>query len=174
VSNKKQNRNKHSPIIEMILLLLILIPFVSGIISFLWKSESVKVWTLVTSLFTLAVAALACQVNITNGLSYDKPWIASLGARFILAGNGMSTMLTLLTAIVFPVIFISQWNKPVADTNRFAGLMLLAQAGLMGVFLAHDLLLFYFFWELALIPVYFLCSTWGGERRIQVTFKFFV
>src|SRR5690606_19798452 len=43
-----------------------------------------------------------------------------------------------------------------------------------GVFLANDLLLFYFFWELALIPVYFLCSSWGGERRIPVTFKFFV
>lgn len=56
----------------------------------------------------------------------------------------------------------------------FYGLMLLSQAGLMGVFLSTDALLFYFFWELALIPVYFLCSKWGGERRIQVTFKFFV
>ena len=52
--------------------------------------------------------------------------------------------------------------------------MLLAQAGLMGVFLAMDALLFYFFWELALIPMYFLCSQWGGEKRIQVTFKFFI
>ena len=52
--------------------------------------------------------------------------------------------------------------------------MLLTQAGLMGVFLAMDALLFYFFWELALIPVYFLCSQWGGEKRIAVTFKFFI
>ncbi len=52
--------------------------------------------------------------------------------------------------------------------------MLLSQAGLMGVFVATDALLFYFFWELALIPVYFLCSQWGGEKRIPVTFKFFV
>ena len=52
--------------------------------------------------------------------------------------------------------------------------MLLSQAGLMGVFLAMDALLFYFFWELALIPVYFLCSQWGGEKRIAVTFKFFI
>ncbi len=73
-------------------------------------------------------------------------------------------MLALLNAIVFPVIFIAQWNKPLPETGRFTGLMLLAQAGLMGVFLANDLLLFYFFWELALIPVYFLCSTWGGEK----------
>jgi NADH-quinone oxidoreductase subunit M len=52
--------------------------------------------------------------------------------------------------------------------------MLLTQSGLMGVFTAMDLLVFYFFWELAVIPVYFLCSRWGGERRIQATFKFFV
>lgn len=52
--------------------------------------------------------------------------------------------------------------------------MLLGQAGMMGVFLAMDALLFYFFWELALIPMYFLCSQWGGEKRIAVTIKFFI
>ena len=52
--------------------------------------------------------------------------------------------------------------------------MLLTAAGLIGVFIATDALLFYFFWELALIPMYFLCSGWGGERRIPVTFKFFI
>ena len=158
----------------MILLLLILIPFVSGIISFLWKSESVKGWALGTSLLSLAVALYACCADSQAMLVFDRPWISSLGARFSLLGNGMSIMLALLTAIVFPVVFIAQSNKPVTEANRFYGLMLLSQAGLMGVFLAHDLLLFYFFWELALIPVYFLCSTWGGEKRIQVTFKFFV
>src|ERR1700748_1177771 len=158
----------------MILLLLILIPFVSGILSFLWKSESVKGWALVTSLITLVIAGFACEINTVNALSFNQNWIPSLRARLMLLGNGMSLMLTLLTAIIFPVIFISQWNKPTESLNRFMGLMLMTQAGLMGVFLAHDLLLFYFFWELALIPVYFLCSTWGGEKRIQVTFKFFV
>src|SRR6185369_12883239 len=60
------------------------------------------------------------------------------------------------------------------NANNFFGLMLLMQTGLMGVFLSMDALLFYFFWELALIPAYFLCSQWGGERRIPVTFKFFI
>src|SRR6185369_10397668 len=60
------------------------------------------------------------------------------------------------------------------NANNFFGLMLLMQTGLMGVFLAHDALLFYFFWELALIPAYFLCSQWGGEKRIPVTLKFFI
>jgi NADH-quinone oxidoreductase subunit M len=72
------------------------------------------------------------------------------------------------------VVTISQINKDVARPGAFYGFMLLSQAGLMGVFLASDALLFYFFWELALIPVYFLCSQWGGEKRIPVTFKFFI
>jgi len=83
-------------------------------------------------------------------------------------------MLVLLTAISFPVVFASTYNNDYKQSNAFYGLMLLTQAGLMGVFLASDCLLFYFFWELALIPVYFLCSIWGGEKRIAVTFKFFV
>lgn len=158
----------------MILLSLILIPFAAGIISFLWKNDSVKGWALAASLLTLGIAAFACMVNTSNSLMFNANWISSLGARINLLGNGMSMMLVLLTAIVFPVIFITQWNKPQTEIHRFTGLMLLSQAGLMGVFLANDLLLFYFFWELALIPVYFLCSTWGGEKRIPVTFKFFV
>jgi NADH-quinone oxidoreductase subunit M len=79
-----------------------------------------------------------------------------------------------LTAISFPAIFIATSKNQVAQKNIFLSLMLFTQAGLMGVFLAGDALLFYFFWELALIPVYFLCSIWGGEKRIAVTFKFFI
>lgn len=158
----------------MLLLLLVLIPFLSGIISFFFRSESVKGWALFSTLLTLAVASVAACGVTTSSLAFELPWIVSLGAKFSLYGNGMSVMLALLNAIVFPVIFIAQWNKPLPEMGRFAGLLLLAQAGLMGVFLANDLLLFYFFWELALIPVYFLCSTWGGEKRIPVTFKFFV
>ena len=86
----------------------------------------------------------------------------------------MGQVLCLLTALAFPIVFIATWNSQYKNANRFFGLMLLSQAGLMGVFLAMDALLFYFFWELALIPVYFLCSQWGGEKRIQVTFKFFI
>ncbi|MFT4060925.1 MAG: NADH-quinone oxidoreductase subunit M [Edaphocola sp.] len=158
----------------MILLLLIAIPLVAGIIGFAWKGESVKGWALASSLVNLAVSFLVVQINTQSSLGCKYPWLNSLGASFSLYCSGLNAMLVLLAAIVFTVVFIAQWNKPVKDGNRFYGLMLLAYAGLNGVFLAHDLLLFYFFWELALIPVYFLCSTWGGERRIQVTYKFFV
>src|SRR6202012_5414923 len=88
--------------------------------------------------------------------------------------DGLSGILTLLTAISFPIIFIATWRDQYKRAWNFYALMLLSPGGLLGGFLAMDALLFYFFWELALIPVYFLSSIWGGERRIQATFKFFI
>lgn len=158
----------------MLLVLLILIPLVAGIVSFAWKNSSVKGWALLSTLASSIIAAIAFYAQKQGMIHFDAPWIPSLGASFSLNAGGMAAVLALLTAIVYLIIFIAQWNKPLADFHRFVGLMLLSQAGITGVFLANDLLLFYFFWELALIPVYFLASTWGGEKRIPVTFKFFI
>lgn len=157
----------------MMLTLLILVPLVAGIISFLAK-ENAKAVALIGSLATLGLAAYISATCGTQPIDWSMPWIPRLGAQLSLHADGMSGMLCLLTGIVMPVVFISNWNKEIENPGSFYGLMLLSQAGITGVFLAHDALLFYFFWELALIPVYFLCSRWGGEKRIQVTFKFFV
>ena len=160
----------------MILTLLILVPLVAGIFSMFMKNAA-KGIALISSIATLVIAAVAV-VNINasgNGATaWSMPWIPALGANFSLMADGMAGMLCLLTGIVMTVVFISNWNKEVENQGSFYGLMLLSQAGITGVFLASDALLFYFFWELALIPVYFLCSQWGGEKRIAVTFKFFV
>lgn len=153
--------------------LLIAIPLVSGIFSFFIKKEkSVKIWALVCSIFTLLVSLF----TLTNAghNSYDAPWLTMLGSRFTVSLDGLGKVLTLLTAVSFPVIFAATYKNTYQKPNAFYGFMLLTLAGLMGVFCAMDLLLFYFFWELALIPAYFLCSIWGGEKRIKVTFKFFV
>lgn len=155
----------------MILTLLILIPLLAGTLSFLMKGNGVKALALISSLATLGISGIICDGGIT---SYKTSWIPRLGAEFSLMGDGMSAMLCLLTGIVMTVVVIANWNKEVDRPGAFYGLMLLSQAGITGVFLAYNALLFYFFWELALIPVYFLCSQWGGEKRIQVTFKFFV
>ena len=98
----------------------------------------------------------------------------NIGSTFYVGLDGTGRLLTFLTALAFPIIFIATYKNKYKDPSSFYGLMLLTQAGLMGVFCSMDALLFYFFWELALIPVYFLCSKWGGEKRIQTTFKFFV
>lgn len=157
----------------MMLTLLILVPLAAGILSFLAK-DSAKPVALISSLATLGLAAYTSMASACAPIDWSMQWIPRLGAQLSLHADGMSAMLCLLTGIVMPVIFISNWNKDVENPGAFYGLMLLSQAGITGVFLAYDALLFYFFWELALIPVYFLCSRWGGEKRIPVTFKFFV
>lgn len=156
----------------MLTVLLILIPFIAGIFSFAIKGNAARSWALVAAIVTLVVT-LAGLAGIGN-LSYNVSWIPQLGSRFAVTQDGMASMLCLLTAVSFPLIFVSTYHHAYKAPQQFYGLMLLTQAGLMGVFTATDALLFYVFWELALIPVYFLCSTWGGERRVAVTFKFFI
>lgn len=153
-------------------LFLILIPLLSAFISFLLKENYSKIWSIFSSTATLGVVI---TIMASQQLStFDAAWMPSLGSRFTLKMDGMSKMLCLLTAISFPVVFTAIYKNIYKNSHLFFGLMLLTQAGLMGVFLAADCLLFYIFWELALIPVYFLCSIWGGEKRIAVTFKFFI
>ncbi|MEP7319696.1 MAG: NADH-quinone oxidoreductase subunit M [Panacibacter sp.] len=160
----------------MIALLLILVPLLSGLITFFTKSEKdAKSWSLFASVITLAVAFTGVydMFEVAQS-SFDASWLSALGARFSIRLDGMSKMLCLLNAMAFPLVFGAVYKSEFKRPSGFYALMLLLQTGLMGVFLATDCLLFYFFWELALIPAYFLCSIWGGEKRIQVTFKFFV
>lgn len=158
----------------MMLLLLILIPLLAGTISFLVKGDGAKTLALISAVATLIVSAFVAYDSMNANLYFIQPWIPELGTQFSLQADGMSAMLCLLVGIVMPIVLIANWNKSVEKPHSFYGLMLLSQAGITGVFLAYDALLFYVFWELALIPVYFLCSRWGGEKRIQATFKFFV
>lgn len=160
----------------MIAFLLILIPLVGGLVAFFLKNEQqVKSWALFIAVASLAVMVygLGFAFNSENK-NFTAEWLPQLGSSFSLLMDGTSAVLCLLTVIAYPVIFISTWKSSYSSANNFYALMLLTQAGILGVFLAADGLLFYFFWELALIPVYFLCSRWGGEKRIQVTFKFFI
>jgi NADH-quinone oxidoreductase subunit M len=160
----------------MVPVLLILIPLVTGLIGFFFRNEkAARSWALLSSLATLVVTLIGLGLAKDSPLAKaDVAWLSDLGSRFSVALDGLSLILSLLTAISFPLIFIATWRDQYKRAWNFYALMLLSQAGLMGVFLATDALLFYFFWELALIPVYFLSSQWGGERRIQATFKFFV
>lgn len=156
----------------MILLSLLFIPILAAILLLLIKKEqSVQAIAIGAGMLSL-IAAIYMVFN--NTANFDAPWLSMLNSRFTLKADGLAKILVLLTAISFPAIFIATNKNVVAQKNVFLSLLLLTQAGLMGVFLAADALLFYFFWELALIPVYFLCSIWGGEKRIAITFKFFI
>ena len=158
--------------------LLIFFPLIAGLVSFAIKKDgAARSWALFASLVTLAISLsslyFAGDKNL-SGIGFSYVWMKYLGSSFAVGLDGMGRMLTLLTAIAFPVILFATRNTTYKNSNAFFGLMMLAQSGLMGVFISLDALLFYFFWELALIPVYFICSRWGGEKRIAATFKFFV
>ncbi|HTO15917.1 MAG TPA: NADH-quinone oxidoreductase subunit M [Edaphocola sp.] len=160
----------------MSLILLLLIPVLTGIINFGIKNEkTTKIVALIGALATLVVACCAFSgLGDSNVIKVDYPWLPTIGASFSLEATGGALLMTLLMAITFVLIYFAQWNKNIENANRFYGLMNLSAAGLMGVFLANDLLLFYFYWELALIPVYFLAGQWGGKDKVKASFKFFV
>src|SRR5687767_4214690 len=162
----------------MIAVLLILIPLLTGLATFFFRNEKmIRSLALVSSIVVLVISLLGLIfLRGTRWVEHQSAWMSALGSSLSLKLDGMGQLLCLLTAIAFVLIFISSWDSlyKYKNAHNFFALMLLSQAGLMGVFLAMDALLFYFFWELALIPVYFLCSIWGGERRIAATFKFFI
>ena len=158
--------------------LLIWSPLIAGLLCFILKSnkngKAVALFSSIVTLLISFVSLIYAGDKQLSGLQDTYVWMHEIGASFNIGLDGMGHLLTFLTAFSFPIIFVATYNTAYKNANAFYGLMLLTQAGLMGVFTAMDALVFYFFWELALIPVYFLCSRWGGEKRIQATFKFFV
>ena len=160
----------------MVAVLLILFPLITGLAAFFIKRDkAVRSWALVSTITTLIISILCLTIlKEERFLAYHAEWMQTLGSSFSVKLDGMGQLLCLLNAVAYPLVILSTRNSYYKKPNNFFALMLLAQAGMMGVFLATDALLFYFFWELALIPMYFLCSQWGGEKRIPVTFKFFI
>jgi NADH-quinone oxidoreductase subunit M len=158
--------------------LLIWLPFLAGLITFFIKNEKGAAYTaLAGSLLTLGVSIVSLFYTDSKYYTWNVVnyfWLKYIGNSFYVGIDGVGRLLTFLTAVAFPLIILSSIKTAYKHARYFYGLILLAQCGLMGVFCAWDALLFYFFWELALIPVYFLSSLWGGPKRIQATFKFFV
>ena len=158
--------------------LLIWLPLLGGILSFFMRSEkSAKSTALFFSIITLGVVVTSmfyaeAKHQLLNQVSYV--WLPGIGASFAFILDGLTRTLALLTAIVLPIAIISVPAGKYKNPNVFFGLLMLTFCGLMGVFMAIDALVFYLFWELALIPVYFLSSIYGGDKRIKATFKFFI
>ncbi len=104
----------------------------------------------------------------------DFPWIASPDIHFAISVNGVSLWLILLTAFLTPICVLVSWGSIQNRVKEFYAFLLLLEFGLIGVFVAQDLFLFYVFWELTLVPMYFLIGIWGHDRRIYATVKFFL
>lgn len=104
----------------------------------------------------------------------DAPWIPSLDIGFRFGVDGMSLLMVLLTTVIMPISIVSSW-EPVTDRVKLYYIMLLVlEFGLIGVFISLDTFVFYVFWEVILIPMYFLIGVWGGKDRIYAAMKFFL
>ncbi len=103
----------------------------------------------------------------------DCAWIPSLGIHFKVGIDGISILLVMLTTFLTPLIIFSiSKNEP--RPRAFYSLLLFMEMALIGVFVSMDGFLFYIFWEIALIPIYFICLLWGGKDRVRITLKFFI
>src|ERR1700689_3947494 len=104
--------------------------------------------------------------------SFD--WIPSIGAKYTLGIDGISFLLILLTVLLGSISILSAWSAIKPRKKEFYILFLILQTGMLGVFMSLDFFLFYVFWEITLVPMYFLIGIWGSDRRLYAAIKFFL
>ena len=140
--------------------------------------EGSRVWSLVISLVTFLVSLVLPQVFDWNAageqLAINVPWITTPEIRYYVAVDGVGLWLLLLTTFLTPICVLVSWHYIQSLVKEFFAFLLLLEFGLLGVFIAQDLFLFYVFWEVSLVPMYFLVGIWGHERRIYAAVKFFL
>jgi NADH-quinone oxidoreductase subunit M len=157
---------------------LISVPLIFSLLLFALKDDTVrnkKIALFASSLtFVISLIMLTKYLADPSGYPvYHPDLIHSLGIEFKLGLDGLSMLLVLLTTFLFPVIIYSGFGGT-ERRNSFYGLILLMEMALIGVFTTTDILLFYIFWEIALIPIFFVSILWGGQNARAITFKFFM
>ena len=165
---------------QMLLAAMILVPLVGGIALSLIPEPHRRLArpaALVLASLDLVAAAWAWAAFSpgASGMQYEinLPWIPGLGASFHLGVDGLALPMVFLTALLTVLAVIASGG--IKDwVCQYFTLLLMLEAGLIGVFVSLDLLLFYLFWEVVLIPMYFLISIWGGENRAYAAVKFFI
>ena len=161
----------------MLTLLLILIPFISAFLLYFFGSRQVRPMAIAFSLVEFAAALYALnllQCGRTELLSMNLPWLSSLGISFHIAMDGISMLMVLLTTALVPLIVYASFNRNYNNYHTLYAMMLLMQSAIIGSFVAMDGFLFYLFWEISLIPIFFIILMWGGANRQKITFRFFI
>ena len=160
----------------MNLLILIFSPILSSIFVLALKGYAKQI-ALISSIVTLGIASFMLA-GFTSDAStqylVNFSWIPQMGINFKAGVDGISMLMVLLTTGLVPIIILSTFKHTYKNASIFYALVLFMQSGLLLVFTALDGFLFYVGWEAALIPIYFICSLWGGENRIVVNMKFFI
>jgi NADH-quinone oxidoreductase subunit M len=166
----------------MILLFLIIILMAGGITAWITGkkypvlSRYVSLFSVITDLIIILIIYFNQGINSNSAwlIEYNINWIPRFGINLHLALDGLSLLLLLLTFFIGTIAVVISWKEIKANIGFFHFNIMWILAGITGVFLSMDLFLFYFFWEVMLIPMYFLIGIWGHENRIYASFKFFI
>ncbi len=162
----------------MLTVLLVIFPLIAALLVFFTRGNTSRGLAFASSLVELIISLVALFQFRHNPdstfLDFNRVWVQPLGIHLSMSLNGLSLLMVLLTTGLVPLIILSSYKNTYENQHNFYGLILIMQMALVGVFMANDGFLFYVFWELALIPIYFICLVWGGENRGKITFKFFV
>ncbi|MBW2450768.1 MAG: NADH-quinone oxidoreductase subunit M [Deltaproteobacteria bacterium] len=170
---------------DHLLSLMTFFPLVGMLIVLFLPREADRLIKSVTLIFTIIVFLISLPLAFddvflaSSAMHYTEfaKWI-SIGQYFQMNYNigidGISLWLVLLTTFIMPVTVLSTWRAVDKNTKGFMALLLLLETGMLGAFISLDLFLFYIFWELMLIPMYFLIGIWGGKNRIYAAIKFFI
>src|SRR5881409_3266667 len=140
--------------------------------------SAIKGIGLITSLITFAISLTILQ-QFQEGVAgfqlvESRSWIPQWGIRYALGIDGISLWLVLLTTLLTPVVLLSSWNAIHKHPKEYVISFLIMEAAMIGVFVATDLLVFYVFFELTLLPMYLVIGVWGGANRIYAAIKFFL
>ena len=152
-------------------------PLVAAAIVLLVSAPRAKYVALLATLVEFALSVpLWWQFAPEGGMQFlaDYAWIAPWGIRYTVGVDGISLFLVLLTTFLMPLSVLGSWSYITKREPGFYALLLGLTTGMIGVFVALDLFLFYVMWEVMLIPMYFIIGVWGGENRLYAAIKFFI
>ncbi len=164
----------------MLLSQIILFPLLAAIILLIFNSKSdlLKQAALGLSLAELLLGAklfMAFDPSTASlQLTENYSWISQFGISYSIGVDGLSFWLVLLTVFIFPIAILGSWNSINKSQKGYYASLFVLQTAMIGTFLSIDAILFYLFWELSLVPMYFIIGIWGGARRIYATVKFFI
>jgi NADH-quinone oxidoreductase subunit M len=150
------------------------------VLAFFKKDQSKLIKQFTTAWFGLTfIVSLLLMTGYdraTGGMQFleDHTWIPVIGARYQMGADGVAILLIVLTTLLGLIASLSSWKYIEKREKEYYALLLLLQAAVVGVFASMDLFLFYLFFEVSLVPMYFLIGIWGGERRLYAAIKFFL
>ena len=157
------------------------LPLAAGLALLLLRNLSERTWKFAA----LGASTLTFLVSLKLWLGYDPTragyqfveyatWLPSWGVHYFVGIDGMSLLLVVLTTFLMPLVLLAAWNDPKKQVKSFVFFNLFLETGMLGAFVALNLFQFYVFWELMLVPMYFIIGIWGGPRRVYAAVKFFL